>query len=257
MSRSIRTSSAVLADAVHLRSSTEWCRLFRQNAVDLLIIPWSLSPELTEGEKRAVARSVQLFQLGESSEGRHLFRAAEEYALRSGDLDYIQAIALFIREEQRHARDLGAFLDGEGISRLQGAWTDAVFRRLRRPAGLELTIAVLLTAEIIAQVYYDYLQRATDSLVLSRLCEQILQDEARHVAFQAERLAILRDGLPGWRRALRMTGQRVLFAGTLLVVWLDHARVVRAGGGDFRPYWRRCWAAFRRAAEKMDPESWT
>ena len=147
---------------------------------------------------------MQEFQLGESSEGRHLMTRAIRHAADTGDVDYIPALRLFIAEEHRHARDLGRVLDLAGIPRVGRTWPDTVFRWLRKGAGLELSIAVLVTAEIIAKVYYAALREATHAPVLRRLCDQILADEVQHVRFQAERVAILRRGqIPPVRRPAR------------------------------------------------------
>src|SRR5262245_34813272 len=135
-------------------SSRQWCAYFRSNADELADVPWECGADLTDAERAAVAASVQGFQLGESSEGRHLLHRAREYASRSGDWQYVTAIKLFIREEQRHARDLGRFLGQNGIPLLKRTWPDTVFRWLRHRAGLELSIGVLITAEVIARVYY-------------------------------------------------------------------------------------------------------
>ena len=43
---------------------------------------------LSESEKEAVIPSVQEFQLGENSEGKHLYHLAREYELQSVDEDY-------------------------------------------------------------------------------------------------------------------------------------------------------------------------
>src|SRR5215510_3400669 len=158
-------------------TSLEWKKYYEENARSLLDTPWQIGHELTEKEKEAIASSVQDFQAGESSEGRHLFQYAKNYAKATGDSEYVEAIRLFIAEEQRHARDLAHFLQINGISLVKTTFTDGVFRRLRQLLGnLEISIAVLITAEIIAKVYYAALRDATNSRVLQTLCRQILQD---------------------------------------------------------------------------------
>ncbi|MGH7130122.1 MAG: hypothetical protein ACREIV_16240, partial [Planctomycetaceae bacterium] len=169
------------ADGNGPKSSAAWCRYFRRNARSLLPIPWETVKTITESEQLAVARSVQVFQRGESGEGRHLLNCATRHAEETGDQDYIEAARLFIREEQRHAAELGRFLDEAGIPRIGGTWTDGVFRWVRHRAGLELTIAVLVTAEIIAKLFYAALRDATGCPALRRLCRQILRDEVAHV----------------------------------------------------------------------------
>src|SRR5688500_3468024 len=146
-----------------MQTSQEWRRYYEENARSLLKIPWELGHELSYAEQRAIIRSVQDFQAGESSEGMHLFQYAKDYAERAGDHVYIEASRLFIAEEQRHARDLGRFMQINGLPLVKTTFTDGVFRRLRQVfGGLEISIGVLVTAEIIAKVYYAALQSATD-----------------------------------------------------------------------------------------------
>ncbi len=235
-----------------LRTSLEWCAYYAANAV-AANVPWTSTVRLTHDERQAIAASVQEFQLGESSEGRHLHAAARAYATRTGDYAYVSAIEAFIREEQRHARDLGRFLMAEGIPLTKESWPDVVFRWLRRGADLEVTVSVLVTAEIIAQLYYAALHSATQSPVLRALCDRILADEAAHVRFQAERLAMVRTGRGPVAVALAVAAQRVLFAGAALVVWSGHRSVMTRGGFSFRRYWRECWARFGDAAALMEP----
>ena len=231
-----------------LRTSADWLRYFEANRQLLLEIPWEAGPELTARERRAIRRSVQEFQHGESSDGRQLLRYAHDYADRTGDRDYLPALQLFIAEEHRHARDLGRFLAINGIPLVAHTPSDRVFRSLRHVAGsLEVSIAVLITAEIIAQVYYAALREATNSRILRRLCEQILQDEAAHVQFQAQQLETLRAGRGPLRRGLTMAAQRMLFLGTCLVVWLFHGRALDAGGHRFTRFWHGAWLHFEMA----------
>lgn len=234
------------------RTSLEWCAYYAANAV-AANVPWTSTVRLADDERRAIAASVQQFQLGESSEGRHLHAAARAYAARTGDHAYLSAIESFIREEQRHARDLGRFLMREEIPFTKQSWPDAVFRWLRRGAGLEVTVSVLLTAEIMAQVYYAALHDATESPILRALCDRILTDEAAHVRFQAERLGMLRDGRGSVGVTLAVAAQRTLFAATALIVWTGHRAVFERGGFSFRRYWRKSWERFGDAAEMMRP----
>ena len=189
-----------------------------------------------------------MFQRGESSEGRHLLRCAQQYAAKTGDRDYVAALRLFIAEEQRHAHDLGRFLEINGIPLAKKSLLDRVFRGLRHLAGtLEVSISVLITAEIIAQVYYAALREATNSVILRRLCEQILEDEESHVRFQAQQLGKLRARRPRLLYAVTMTAQRLFFLGTSLVMWFFHGRAMQSGGYDFRRFWQGVWVHFQRA----------
>ena len=123
------------------RPTRDWIEYFLQNRSRLLPIPWELGAELAEEERAAIASSIQAFQLGESSEGRNLMRYARAWAARSGDTDYVEAIGMLIAEEQRHARELGRFMELNRIPCTRRRWTDSVFRRLRNFIGtLEVSI---------------------------------------------------------------------------------------------------------------------
>ena len=239
-----------------IAASTAWVEHFTRSLARPDIVAGDAPIYLPEIERDAIASSVQEFQLGESSEGRHLISAAHRYAEISGDFDYVAALRLFIAEENRHARELGRFLDLAGMPRVSASWPDTVFRFLRRRAGLELSIVVLVTAEIIAKVYYAALRDATGAHPLRRLCEQILRDEDHHVRFQAQRIALLRARRCRVSIRLRVALHRVLLAGTCLVVWRRHGRAIAAGGMRFRPFWRATWRAMREAIADVDPRNY-
>ena len=232
-------------------SSWEWLNHFRANEEPELLPKGE--PGLTEAERKNVIPSVQEFQLGENSEGKNLHGRAREYAEEHDDPDYLLAMEYFIREEQRHARYLRDFLASEGVGTIKKRWTDSAFRKLRNLGGLEVSVAVLVTAEIIAKVYYAALGKATSSPMLRAICHRVLRDEEAHVRFQAERLAILRRGRPEPGMVLTRLLHHTLFFGACLVVWRNHGRAIRSGSFDFRDYWRHSWEEFGVALEIMEP----
>jgi hypothetical protein len=239
------------------QSSTDWIAYFRANAADLLPIPWHEGAGITDAEREAIASSVQAFQLGESGEGHHIFRCAKEYIDARGDAEYLPALRLFIAEEQRHGRDLARFLKMAGVPLIRKTWTDTLFRWLRHQAGLDLSISVLVAAEVIALVYYEALRNATKSAVLRRLCDQILSDEVAHIRFQSERLALIRRHRPAWQIPIINGLHRFLFTGICPVVWWTHGRVYRAGGFSFRRFWRESWHAMEDSLRLMDPRAYS
>jgi hypothetical protein len=235
-------------------STHRWLNHFRHNARTLLPIPWDLGAELAASEVATIASSIQAFQLGESSEGRHLMCYAREWSRRSGNAPYVDTIRMLIAEETRHARDLGRFMDLNGIARIERRWTDSVFRRLRIVLGtLEISIGVLVTAEIIAKIYYGALRDATNSVVLRAICEQILRDEYRHVEFQTEQLAIMRLNREAAMLWLTLAAHRILFSGTVLVVGWSHRKTLARGGFSLRAFRRACMREFARDLAAMDP----
>jgi hypothetical protein len=241
---------------VEFVGSVAWMQYFRFNAKTLLTIPWERGVFFADETRDAIASSLQEFQLGESSECKHLIACAKRHATEVGDPAYAEALGLFVAEEHRHSRDLGRVLDLAGVGRMTHSWPDTIFRFIRRLAGLELSLVVLVTAEIIAKVYYAAVREATGAPVLRRLCDQILGDEVRHVHFQTERIALMRRGRSRVAVGLCQFLHRAFLAGTCLVVWHKHGRALRAGGYGFRRFWRETWIEMADALVRCDPASY-
>lgn len=214
-------------------TSADWCRHFVLNRDAPRDIPWGDPRRLSRAEAWAVGPSIAIFQRGESGTGRRFFARADAYAAAAGDPAYGDAVRLFVAEERRHAAELARFLEREGLPAVAADASDGVFRRLRGGAGLATMIAVLLTAEMIATIYYRALARATGSAVLRALCRCILRDEAAHVLFQAGQLGRLRRDRPAPRRRLAVACHRAFLAATCHAIWSDHAAVLAAAG--YRP----------------------
>ncbi|MEC3841760.1 hypothetical protein [Bacillus amyloliquefaciens] len=174
--------------------------------------------QLSKTERRVICSSVQQFQIGESSGGLYLIAAAKRFLRDCTDKSYLEALILFIQEEQRHAGELEVFMNRHNIPKLKKHWVDQVFRRLRRFSSLEQSI-----------------------------CEQILIDEEKHIEFQAEALRKL------GRRRLKITNmfavlsRFILLTCTLPVVWLYHRKVLKAGGKHFFIYLKETYQEYVRA----------
>jgi hypothetical protein len=178
--------------------SSQWIKYFTYNASHLLSIPWEDPYELTPTERRFVVPSIQQFELGEKSEGKTFLKKAAIYAAKH-DPDYLGAVELFIKEEQRHSATLRRFLQGHHEPTLEKYWVDSIFRYLRKLFDIEMEVMVLLSAETIAMVYYRCLKYATKSPVMQKICTQILQDESQHINFQACALAKIHKVHPVWK----------------------------------------------------------
>lgn len=238
--------------------SAAWVAYFRDNATTGRRIPWDAGAEVTAEEIAAIGRSLQAWQLGETSEGHHLRAAAARYAARVGDPDYPVAIDLFIREEQRHGEMLGRFLDLAGVGRVRADWGDHLFRAARYClTNMEAWTTPVVMVEVLAMVYYNALRRATASRVLRTICAQVLADEVPHVRFQCERLAEILRHRPSLGFWLTMLAQRVGFFVVVLLVWLGHRRALRAGGYGWRRYWRAAGDRMNAAWRRMDPRGYT
>jgi hypothetical protein len=238
----------------NVQTSAEWYDHFRAHADDHGDLPWDAGAHITPEELAEIAASLRAWQLGETSEGKHLLAAARKYAERHGDPDFVAAIEAFIKEEQRHGEMLGRYLDLAGVERKHSDWGDTLFRAARYfLPNMETWTTPVVMVETHALLYYNAIRLATDCPLLRKICAQILADEIPHIRFQCERLAMLHKDRPRMLRALTMLLHRILFTATTVAIWLGHRRALRAGGFGFGRFWRTAWAKMNWAWRLMDP----
>jgi hypothetical protein len=217
-----------------------WLNHFEYHAEHPRQIPTELGDRLTAEERALIRDSIATFQLGEQSEGRTLQRAAESFA-QIHDLPLLPRITeLFIREEQRHAALLCGFMVDHQIALKRSDWTDRTFRRLRRLAGFELYLHVLICAELIGNVYYRALESATGCQRLKVLCRTLVADELAHIGFESQLLLELRARRAAPLRWLLRTAHRLFFGGTACVVWLSHRSMLSRCGFSASNFMRLC-----------------
>jgi hypothetical protein len=173
-----------------------------------------------------------------------LLAAAERHEREHDAAPLSRIVALLIAEEQHHAALLGAFMDQQGIPRKQADWTDHVFRRLRRLAGFELYLSVLVTAELIGKVYYRALEVATRSRQLQTLCRTLVADELAHVGLETDLLRGMHEKKSPAARWLTTAALRTFFAGATAVVWFEHRCVLRSAGYRLGTFMRACAAQY-------------
>ncbi len=235
-------------------TSAQWVAYFRANADVDRPYPWERGAEVTAPELAAIGRSLQAWQLGETSDGWHLRAAAARHAGQTGDPDFLVAIELFIREEQRHGETLGRFLDLAGVGRVKADWGDKMFRATRYCLrSIEAWTTPVVMVETMALVYYNAVRRATGSPLLRSICGRILADEIPHLRFQCERLAMIFQGRSRPAFRLTMLAHRSMFIAVVALIWLGYRRALRAGGYSWRRYWRASWDRMNVCWRTMDP----
>ena len=224
-----------------------WIEYFIINKRNLKTISWNEVYKLNKEEFKNIFESIRIFQKGESSEAKHIFKTAKQFLNYHPDQSYLEALTLFINEEHRHAFELKRFMSLQDIPCLKKHWSDIVFRQLRRVGGLEQSISVLLTAEIIAAVYYKALRLSTRSLVLQQICGQILSDEEMHIRFQSEAIGQFYANRSSFLNRIISVAKRVLLEGTMVVVWSGHNKVLGAAGYDFFRFRKECLLEFAKS----------
>ncbi|HEX5162449.1 MAG TPA: hypothetical protein VFV88_12070 [Steroidobacteraceae bacterium] len=222
-----------------------WLELFEARARNLVIRRPPPEDRLSNAERVRIGNSLGTFQLGEQSEGRTLQSFAERFAARRGIAELPAVTALFIKEEQHHAAQLAEFMRANAIPLKRRNWTDSVFRRIRKLAGYEAAVTILVTAEMIGFVYYRALARATDSPCLRSICRQMCADEAIHLRYETQLLMTLRgERAPLARRCVEFL-HRALLSVSARVVFHDHRRVLRYVGYTPHTFRKDCEAIYR------------
>ncbi|MEQ9403644.1 MAG: ferritin-like domain-containing protein [Cyclobacteriaceae bacterium] len=226
---------------------TNWKEYFETNDSHFSHLDWQMEDCLTKDEKHTISASIKQFQKGENSEGKNLIRYAKAY----GDPVYLDTIKLFIREEQTHALVLGKYMQKHGIEKIKQHWVDNIFRGLRKTGTLENSVMVLITAEIIAAIYYKALFRATNSSQLKAICSQILKDEKMHINFQSFTLRQFYSSKNKSSQLLSRGIHRFLMQGTTLVVWFLNRKVLQAGNYSLKSFNRDVFDEFNRSNEMV------
>ncbi|MDP9046844.1 MAG: ferritin-like domain-containing protein [Bacteroidota bacterium] len=217
-------------------SSNYWIGHFTTNSLEQRV-NWDNAPNIAETEISTILPSLQAWQLGETSDGKHLIAAAKRYAGKISDPKYVDAVKLFIKEEQKHGNNLGRYLDALGKPRIRQNWGDTLFRKVRYfNTSMELWTLAVIIVESTAQIFYQALKDATGCELLKEICTDILIDEAHHITFQTERLSIIFSGKTAFSRSWRRVFYKYFFYGVSALVWFAHSKLFKAGGNTFQIY---------------------
>lgn len=234
-----------------MKTSKQWFDYFRSN-LEAKRINWNQPAVLTNEELANVLRSLQAWQLGETSEGHDLINASKRYAARIGDPFYVQAIELFIKEEQKHGNNLGRFLDMIGKPRIKKDLGDSMFRKIRHlNTSMEWWTLTVITVESAAQIFYQSLKDATGNTLLKEICTDILIDEAPHIRFQMERFKVIFQHKHFLARKASYCFYTLFYFSTALVVWMAHKKLFKAGGNNFNRYWKKMALKFKKTIGRL------
>lgn len=224
-----------------------WIEHFERNAGRTRRLRLPDGPcELPSHLREPLARSIAIFQLGESGGGTRLRRYARKVAPLENFRGYLRAMDLFVAEEQGHAALLARLLDHLGGRRLRKQWTNTVFRTLRVLVNLEFNVQVLLTAELIAEVYFGNLYLRVPDPAVRAVARKLLADEMKHLAFQRDFLCERLASFSPSAKRLWCWQFRQVHRLTTFIVSLDHAGCLLAIGLRPRAFRSRCRDSFDR-----------
>lgn len=240
-----------------MKHSQDWLNHFLVNS-KISRVNWNQIPRLSAQERTSLLASIQAWQLGETSDGEHLLKAALKYSKKINDPIYPSVVRLFIKEEQKHGNNLGLYLDLLGEERLTHNWGDSLFRLVRYAFGsMGIWTASVLIVESIAQLFFQCLKDATSCPLLKEICTDVLIDEAHHIQFQLERMIIIFNSKSRFHRLVFPWFYKLLFHLTVPVVWFAHSPVFVAGGLDYKAYVQRMNHKYDKTFGRLNLESLT
>ena len=233
-------------DELHRPDWSKWRSWFASRAYRQLPDPFADEPQLAS-VPQSVARSLAIFQLGESGGGT-IVEEVRHSRLDAIDDNYAEAMALFVDEEHHHAELLACGVRMLGGELIRKNWTARLFVFGRRLMGLRLKVTVLLVAEVVGICYYHLLASRLPESQLRSMLNKLVEDELSHLDFHC---AFLRTqtATPA-RLALFKFVWRMLSRAAAAVVMVDHHRALRDLGISPRAAWRR-WMSFSRHAEQV------
>ena len=223
---------------------TIWLAYFEANKRRDCAPARSLYAEVPAALHAPLAESLGRFQLGESAGGR-IHEEISVHQDRALDPKARRAIQLYIEEEWRHARELALVIQSLGGKLQTAHWTNGAFTACRRLLGLRTKMMTLAIAEVVGIVYYRALARGIGSPALATSLERIAGEESEHLDFQAaffeHALALCPTPLRPAYRLLLQAQVLAILAAALVVLLLDHGRVLRAAGTTRAQVVRGSW----------------
>lgn len=196
---------------------------------------------------KSLARSLAIFQLGESGGGT-IIQQAWQNNLRGIDEYYAAAMALFVEEEHRHANILAICVRLLGGTLIRSNWTARLFVFARRLIGLRMKVLILLAAEVVGLCYYHLIAA---QLPASRLRDQLLEiveDERSHLYFHC---AFLKSqARKAWQKRVFVVVWRSVMLAASVVVLIDHRHAIRDLNIGKRKIMTR-WNTYRELAEAL------
>lgn len=195
----------------------------------------------------SLARSLAIFQLGESGGGT-IIQQAQNSPLPQIDEHYAAAMALFVKEENRHAEILALCVATLGGVLIRSNWTARLFVFSRRLIGLRLKVIVLLAAEVVGICYYHLLSQKLPNCQIREWLAELVDDEESHLYFHCDFLRS--QARTRWRQVIFVVVWRSTMVAAAIAVMLDHRATIRDLHIGIGTIWRR-WMTYSQLAERL------
>jgi hypothetical protein len=242
-------ASASRAVALELNCA-RWIEHFARNRRGRVEPNWSAPVALHPAHIAAVLPSIEQFQLGDGGgECRLIAFNAETFRGRSDEVR--QLVDLWFAEEAEHSRLLGCAVDRLGGQRIKSHWSFTAFCEVRRLLGVRFELQVLTLTELVSTAYYRVLRRHMSDAPLKDMCGQIMRDEAGHVAFHRERLAVTSPALRGIKVAAWVGQFWLCGCAAATVLWSSHGPALCVLGATRAEYVREVRREIGRFVRSM------
>jgi hypothetical protein len=223
-----------------------WIEHFHANRLNRPEPDWSTPFALTEAVRKAMAKSLAEYQLGDGG-GECRLIARDAQRVRGVCADAAELIDLWFAEEREHSRLLGC-----AVKRLRGEFVQStfafrLFNQCRRALGVQFELLVLLIVEIVSTGYYRVLRRHCCDEPIRAMCWLILRDEAAHIAFHRDRLATERLAQTAIWRVLFIA----LACACFWFLWMGHGGWFRTLGASRRELFREVRATLSAFLESL------
>jgi hypothetical protein len=238
----------------------KWTAHFSENSQNRPEPRWDSPLEMPEKIRTALALSLAEYQLGDGGGPCRLIGLDVANTVRAFP-EFQQLVDLWFREEKEHSRLLAG-----AVRRLGGRFVSAtpafhLFCAVRRLAGAQNEMLILLIVEIVSMGYYRMIRQHCGDPAIREMCSLIMRDESGHIAFHLDRLASPEGVAPTWLHRWLI---HFLIECCATVLWLGQGkwlttiggcraslwRTVHAGGARFLRQWSQ-QVAHRSAAKAM------
>lgn len=218
----------------------QWLNHFQASAARPRDIDWKLGVQLRPELKTPVLEALQTFQRGLTSPGINLRTKVR----RSCEPEYAHCVDLYVAEKSIHSDLLMRVLWEFGSQPANRAWTDFLFRRVRRRFDWTKELMVLLTVEMASMPYFRILANNVGCPLITDVLETVLEDQAYHVGFHIDHLREVMAEKSGAERLMVQQVWGAMFASTLSVVMADNREVFRSLDYPKLSYWTDAWNLF-------------
>ncbi len=227
-------------------NTNAWISYYQNNTGSFVEPDWSQPCLMPDGPaRRALGKSLAIFQLGETGDGSTLQKWARRECRHDINLrGYPAAVRLFIQEENFHADMLSRMVEHVGGRLRTKHWAAWAFKWIRKLIPrLEYEIQILLSAELIARAYYALLSQHVPEPAIQQCCTRLVRDEIKHISFHAE---FFHERFAGWSPAAVRVWKwqfATLFHAAKMLVWANHRAAFAGLGVDKALFQQRCHAS--------------